>query len=182
MTKINQLSKPLTRSRDVDVEQPVLETNLDRFRNLIILVPADSDCTAVTRRISSLAKETNSCVQLLGLYKNTSEELALRRELTMASALIRDAKVYVEIVVEKGTNWVEAVRHSYQSGDMIVCIAEQSMGMRHKPLSGILESNFHAPVYVLSKLPPQQDKPKLFPRVAAWSGLIAVLGFFSPCR
>jgi hypothetical protein len=178
MTKLNQLTQPFARSQNVNVEQAVLEASPERFRNLIVLVSAQADCTSVPRRICSLAKETNSCIQLLGIYKNTSEELALRRELAMAAALIRDARFYVEIVVERGNDWVEAVRHSYQSGDMIVCVAEQSLSMQRKPLSQILELNFKTPVRVLTKTSVEQSEPSVLSKVTAWSGLLGVIGIF----
>ena len=178
MTKINQLPQSITHSLEIELDQPIPGMDPERFPNLILLVPANADCTSVTRRICSLAKESNSCIQLLGLYRNTTEELALRRELAMAAALIRDARIYVEIVVEKGSDWVEAVRHSYQSGDTIVCIAEQSLGLKRKPLSEMLESNFKAPVYILSKAPAQEANPSLISKVMGFSGLIGVIGLF----
>lgn len=179
MTNLNQFPEPLSPTTDVDVDTSISWINPEEFHQLILLVPADSDCTSVTRRICSMAKQNNSCIQLLGLYKNTSEELALRRELVMAAALIRDADVYVEIVLEQGTDWVEAVRHNYQRGDSIVCISERSIGLRQKPLSQILKSNFDAPVYILSKGHLQEAQTKVYSPVVAWSGLIAIiLGFF----
>ena len=179
MTKLNQFPEPLSPTSDVDVDMSITWIDPEEYHKLIILVSADSDCTSVTRRICSMAKQTNSCIQLLGLYKNTSEELALRRELVMAAALIRDADVYVEIMLEQGTDWVDAVRHNYQRGDSLVCIAEQSIGIRQKPLSLMLKTNFDAPVYILAKGHVQAAKTKVYSPVVAWSGLIAIIvGFF----
>jgi hypothetical protein len=95
------------------------------------------------------------------------------------SALIRDAKVYVEAKVEVGSNWLAIVKQNYQEGDMIVCISDQLVGIRRKPLSHILESNFKAPIYILSETPSTQAQSKLGSRIIAWSGSIAILlGFF----
>lgn len=179
MTKLNQFPLPLSPTSDVDADTSISWINPEEVHQLIILVPADSDCTSVTRRICSMAKQTNSCVHLLGLYKNTSEELPLRRELVMAAALIRDADVYVDIMLEQGTDWVEAVRHNYRRGDSIVCLTERSIGLRQQPLSQILKSNFDAPVYIFSKGHVQEAKTKVYSPVVAWSGLIAIIvGFF----
>ena len=171
-------SSPAYPSKDLELVEPVYQIDTEGFRQLILLVPANSECTSVTRRICKLAIETNSCIQLLGLYRDEEEELSLRRELAMASALIRDAKVYVDVIVERGTNWVEAVRHIYHDGDMIVCLSDQSTGIRRKPLSQILEANFKTTIYILSGIPMQKQKSKLISQVIAWSGLIAIVGGF----
>lgn len=162
------------------LEKDLTTTQIDpeRFPQLIILVPAGFDCTSVTRRMCKLASETNSYIQLLGLYKNEEEELALRRELAMASALIRDARVYAEVRVEPGTNWVEAVRNIYQPGDMIVCLTDQPTGIRRKPLSQILESSFKTTIFILSETPMHKQESRLLSQVIAWSGLAAIIGGF----
>jgi hypothetical protein len=112
------------------------------------------------------------------LYRDEEEELALRREMAMASALIRDARVYVEVTVERGTDWVKAVSLIYQPGDMLVCLTDPSTGMRRKPLSQILEANFHTTIYILAEPPLQKQKSKLASQIIAWSGLIAIVGGF----
>jgi hypothetical protein len=165
-------------SKDLKLDIPYQQLDTERFSQLIILVSASADCAAVTRRICKLATETNSCIHLLGLYRDEEEELALRRELAMASALIRDARVYVEVTVERGTDWVRAVRPLYQTGDMLVCLTDQSTGIRRKPLSQILESNFNTTIYILSETPMQKQKSKFLSQVIAWSGLIGIVGGF----
>ncbi len=178
MTKLNLLPVSQIQTSEMDNAKSIQCSDPKRPQYLIILIPPGSECASVTRRICRLANETNSCIQLLGLYRDEGEELALRRELAMASALIRNAKVYVEIVIEKGSNWVEAVRSLYHTGDLIVCLTDLSTGIRRKPLSQILESNFKAPVYVFSKGPTEQDEPSLLSRAMAWSGMVIIVGLF----
>ncbi len=168
-------SAPVPPSKEVEIAYQI---EPEGFRQLILLIPAYADCASVTRRICKLATEANACIQLLGLYRDEEEELALRRELAMASALIRDARIYVEITVERGTDWVQAVRHLYHTGDIIVCLSDQSTGLRRKPLSQILESNFNTTIYILSETPMQKQKSKLLSQIVAWSGLIAIVGGF----
>ena len=165
-------------SKDLKLDIPYQRLDPKGFRQLIVLIPAGADCASVTRRICKLASETNSCVQLFGLYRDEEEELALRRELVMTSALIRDAKVYVEITVKHGSDWVRAIRDIYQTGDLIVCLTDQSTGLRRKPLSQILESNFKTTIYILSESPMQKQKSGLLTQVIAWAGLIAIIGGF----
>ena len=166
-------------SLTVPVKDPCsasVKTSLKPARRLIVLVPADSDCTPVMRRIWELAIATDMHVQFLGLCKETAQEPTLRRGLVTTSALIRDARVSAEATVEIGTNWVEAVKRNYQAGDMIVCFAEQHAGLLHKPLSQILESKLKAPVYILSGLYPQGGSiSNWVSQAAAWAGSIGVI-------
>jgi hypothetical protein len=168
-------SAPVPPSKEVEIAYQI---ESEGFRQLIVLVPADADCASVTRRICKLATDTNACIQLLGLYRDEEEELALRRELTMASALIRDARVYVDVTVERGSDWVQAVRPLYHSGDIIVCLTDQSTGIRRKLLSRILESSFNTTIYIFSETPVQKQKSKVLSQIVAWSGLIAIIGGF----
>lgn len=152
----------------------------ERSHRLIVLVPEDVDYSRVTRRIWELANSTGSSVQLLGLCRNTAEEMSLRRELVTISALIQDAKIPVDTKIEIGFNWLKAVKNNYQDGDMIVCLAEQSIGIRRQPLSQILESTMHTPVYILSKIQTPKPQSKFLPKmIAAWAGFAGIMiGFF----
>jgi hypothetical protein len=171
-------SSPSNPSKALKLDIPCQQLDQEGYRQIIVLVPANTDCASVTRRICKLAVDTNACVQLLGLYRDQEEELALRRELAMASALIRDARVYVEITVERGIDWVQPLSSLYHTGDMIVCLNDPSMGIRRKPLSQILESNFNTTIYILSETPVQKQKSKLLSQIIAWSGLIGIVGGF----
>ena|SRR5215208_3720550 len=158
---------------------PVSHLDRNPSRRLIVLIPANSDWAPATRRVWELAKATGSTVQLLGLCKDISQEPALRRELVTMAALIRDAKISVETKVEIGANWVDVVKRNYQLGDMIVCMAEQRAGIRHRPLSQILESNLKAPVYILSQLQASQPQSNGLSQAIKWLGLLGIIfGFF----
>jgi len=149
-------------------------------RRLIVLVPADSEYGAATRRIWELAVATGRHVQLLSLCKDRTKELSLRRQLVIMSALVGDSRISTEAKVEIGANWVNAVERNYQAGDMIVCFAEQRAGLFHRPLSQILESNLGAPVYILSGLYPQNaSRSNWLSQIIVWAGSFGILtGFF----
>ncbi len=179
MNKLNVHTPSFTQLPTVEPDASIRMVNPQLPRRLIILIPPDSDCTSLTRRICKLASETNSDVQLLGLCKDPNQELALRRELVTVSALMRDAKVFVEMRVEVGSNWPDAVKRDYQDGDMLVCIAEQPVGIRRRPLSQILESTLKAPVYILSETKSTVSHSNVFSQVITWSGFIGIIiGFF----
>jgi hypothetical protein len=148
-------------------------------RRLIVLMPANVDCTAINHRIWELANESNSTVQILALYKDRDQEPSLRRELITMSALIQDANVPVEIKIEKGTNWLEAVKHNYHNGDMIVCPFEQPVGIQRRPLTQILESNLKVPIYILSGTQSARPQYKGLMQLTAWLGFAGIIvGFF----
>lgn len=142
----------------------------------IVLIPPDSNYTAAARRIWELATTTGRNVRLLGMCKDTAQEPALHRDLITMSAMIDDAKIRVDARVQVGTNWADIVKQNYQTGDMIVCLAEQRTGLLHRPLSQILQSNFNIPVYFLSGLPPQNpsDSNRLS-QIVAWAGSIGII-------
>jgi hypothetical protein len=178
MNKLNVRAPSFTNQPAIEFLAPIHRVDLERSRRLIVLIDPDSDCASVTRRICKLASETNSDVQLLGLCRDPNQELALRRELVTVAALIRDAKVFVDMQVEVGTDWLSIVKCNYQEGDMLVCITEQPVGLRRRPLSQILESTLKAPIYVLSQTKSPQFQSGLLSQVIAWSGFIGIVAAF----
>ncbi len=179
MNKLNVHNPSLVDLPAVESDASIHVVNLERSGRLIVLVPPGADSTNVTRRICKLASETKSDVQLLGLCKDPAQELALRRELVTISALIQYAKVYVEMKVEVGANWLDAVKRNYQEGDAIVCITDQSIGIRQRSFSQILESTLKAPIYILSETKPSQSHSNILTQVIAWSGFLGIIaGFF----
>ena len=152
------------------------EANDMPVRRLIVLVSADSNYTAATRRVWELARAMSARVLFLGLSKDAAQEPSLRRGLVTLAALVQDVNVCAEAKVEIGTNWVDVVKRDCQPGDMIVCFAEHRAGLLHKPLSQILESKLDAPVYILSGLYPQSPSPSNWlSQIAAWAGSIGII-------
>jgi hypothetical protein len=180
MNKLDVYTQSLAHPTNIESETSIPWIRSERSHRLIVLIPEDVDYSRFTRRIWELANTTGSSVQLLGLCRNTAEEMSLRRELVTISALIEDAKITVETRIEIGFNWLKAVRNNYQDGDLIVCIAEQPVGIRRQPLSQLLESTMHIPVYILSKIRTPKSQPKFLPKtIAAWSGFAGIMiGFF----
>jgi hypothetical protein len=178
---MNKIGLHATLANDLPIDETgfLVEANdIDRSHRLVVLVSPEMDCVGVTRRICKIAHETHSDILLLGLYKDHTQEFSLQRELITASALIRNTKIYVEIMLQLGTDWLDAVKQQYQEGDRIVCISDQSVGIRHKPLTQILETNFRAPIYLLSDAKPQQNRTGVISQLFVWSGLIGIIILF----
>lgn len=153
--------------------------NLESVHRLIVLIPANIDFSAATQRIWGLAHITGMYVQLIGLCKDTVEESRLHRELITMASLLKNGKISAEVKFEPGTNWMNAIKTSYVTGDVIVCFAEEHTGLLHRPLSQILESDFKATVYILSDLAPQKSKSNRLSRISTWLGIIGVVVGFA---
>jgi len=165
---------------DTQSHAPTLVVDSDQVdrsaRNLLVLIPADSDYSMLTHRIWELATTTGMQVKLLSLCKDTAQESSLRRGLVTIASLLKSGGISTEVTLELGTNWLAAVRRIFQPGDMIVCFAEQRAGLLHRPLSQILQSDLNAPVYILSGFYPRQlPEPNWWSQAAAWGGSIALI-------
>ncbi|MEW6402355.1 MAG: hypothetical protein AB1649_11180 [Chloroflexota bacterium] len=169
MTRIDLTPASLT-SRAASPRDPAAD------RRLIVLVPAETDSTALAPRIWELANALESRVQFLGLSSDAAQESSLRRQLVTMSAMVEDGKVHSEAWLVIGKDWVSAVRLDLREGDMLVCFEGQHAGFFHKPLSQILESNLRTPVYVLSGLFGQPRARLGWPsQIAAWIGSLGII-------
>ncbi|HEX5836482.1 MAG TPA: hypothetical protein VFY26_01535 [Anaerolineales bacterium] len=145
---------------------------------LIVLVPTDSDYTSEMRRIVDLAVTSGARVLLLGLCKDSTQELGLRRGLITLSALLQDTGVCADVKVEIGMNWTDIVKSSYRVGDKLICFAEQPKGLSRGPLTQIVDTDLGAPVFLLSA-PVRQSRTQSnwLSKIAAWAGFLAVITF-----
>ena len=150
-------------------------------RRLIVLVPnPEADLTAVTQRVWELANATGAHIKFISLCNDATQEPSLRRGLATMSAIVKAGNVSAESEVVAGKNWVEALKVRQQTGDMVVCCAEQRAGLMQRPLSQILQSDLDTPLYILSGLYPQNDsRSNWLTQTFAWIGFIAIIaGFF----
>lgn len=150
-------------------------------RRLIVLISnVESDYTSVMPRVWELAYALKCQVLFLGLCRDVSEELRLRRALVTMSALIQDGWVSAEAKTEIGNNWLKVVKSNWREGDLIVCFAEQRTGLMQKPLGQILESKLNTTIYVLSGPDlPARRSAGWFSMLTLWGGFaVTAIGFF----
>ncbi|HEX2997576.1 MAG TPA: hypothetical protein VHP14_22325 [Anaerolineales bacterium] len=95
-----------------------------------------------------------------------------------AAALLQDGRTCAEVKVVVGSNWVEAVKPNYETGDVIVCFAEHQAGLLQKPLSQILTANFQTTVYILSGLTSQKPRSNRLLQLGTWLGSVATIVAF----
>ena len=164
----------------VPLVYPPSHSALSPARRLIVLVPAERDYLAASRRIRELARTLESNVLFLSLYTDQAQESSLRRQLITMAALVQEGNLCAEIRVELGSNWVTAVKADLHDDDMIVCFGEQRTGMLRRPLSQTLQSNLKSPVYILSDLDSQsRSRFNWRSQIMAWAGSLAIIaGFF----
>src|SRR6266498_752640 len=152
---------------------------LEPAQRLIVLVPdLEWDYIPAIHRIWELANFQSARVMFISLCKDPKQELSLRRALVILSAMVQDGKITVEMNVEIGMNWVDVVKRNYEMGDTVVCFAEQRVGLLHKPLSQILESNLIIPVYVVSGVYLPKPKSNRLAEVTVWLGSIGMIAGF----
>jgi hypothetical protein len=147
-----------------------------RTRRLIVLVPADAGLTAAAQRVWELANAFESRVHFLGLCEDAAQESSLRRQLVTMSAMVQDDKVQSEIRIERGSDWVSAIRSQLQKGDMIVCFSGQRTGVLRRPLSKVLESHLSAPIYIISGQSSRNRARPHWPlQVVMWTGFSGII-------
>ena len=150
-------------------------------RRLIVLIPdVEADYSPVMQRIWELARTLESHILFLGLCSDETEEPRMRRALVTMSALLQDSWVCTEAKIEFGTNWLRAIKSTWRTGDVIACFGGQQVGLAHRPLRQIIESNLKATVYLLDGLylsrPPRSN---WLSTTLVWVGsLVIIAGFF----
>ncbi len=158
----------------------LLNRRIDSPRLVVLLPEKDINYMAVVRRIWELANIHGAQIQFIGLCREADHEADIRRKLVMISAMAQDTVLHVETKVEFGNDWVKAVKSNWRDGDMLVCFKEHNAGRLRGPLSRIIETNLHAPVYLLSgMLKDEYVQPGWKSQLGSWLGSIGILvGFF----
>ncbi len=103
----------------------------------------------------------------------------LRRKLITMAALIKDANVSTDFLIEYGNDWVRQVNKVREFGDVIACYAGHKVGLMRKPLDQILRSSLDLPVYILASARSIKNSKPTFPsQVFSWLGSLAIIGVF----
>jgi hypothetical protein len=145
-----------------------------------VLIPnLDVDEAELAREIWKLAFPPELAVLLLGLCPSVNEEPRVRRRLATIAALTRDTKVSVEIQLEFGRTWIRKLKSVLEAGDIVVCHAEQRIGIWRQPLELVL-ARLNIPILTLKGFIPSMYKSSsTFLRESVfWLVSIAVLFVF----
>jgi hypothetical protein len=159
----------------------------DAFPNpvqrLVVLVPdADTDEPALASQIWTMASARGLSILYLTVAYDVSTVYRAMRRLAHLSAITRDDRVSVETQIAEAGDWVPAVRACWRPGDLVICHAEQSVGLIgwRRPLSQVLLGRLSAPVCILSGF---YAADQLVPRnpvmpIAAWVVPLLIIGLF----
>jgi hypothetical protein len=151
---------------------------------LVVLVPnVDVDESELAARIWSLASPRGLEVLFLSIFRSPETELRARRRLTLLAAITRDDWAHIETRLDLEGDWMRAVRHIWEPGDLVVCHAEQVLtgwGLRRRSLAKTIGSALNTPVYVLSGFYPElpTEQPNWLARLQAWLPPLVILVIF----
>ncbi len=146
---------------------------------LVVIVSEVADEALLASQILSLAQARHVKILILGVSENLALEIELQRKLITLAAFIRGSGARVQVQMERGRNWMQSLRSTIRSEDLVACCVEDPAGAFRVPLSDILASQLALPVYVFSA--PERSgtrRPGLAARLAPWLGSAAIiLGF-----
>ena len=129
---------------------PAPSADLDSAGRLIVLCPAsETEPPKPSNQIWEIARSLGLNVLLVSLSHDHGEDAQLRRKLIIMSAIIKDANIPTEILIERGSDWVKQVGKILRAGDVVACYASQRTGFLRKPLGQTLKSGLNVPVYIL---------------------------------
>lgn len=161
----------------------ILPTLPSPVTRLIVLVPpASIDEMLLARRIWTLALKTRSDVLYVALVRDADEESYARRSLALLTSITRDDRLQVASQTIFGSSWLKALRPLVQSGDVIVCVAGQTvkrLGRSALPLNDQLAAAFGEVVYVLNDVGSDQISPRreIWPLIHSAVPFAIVAGF-----
>jgi hypothetical protein len=153
-------------------------------QRLVVLVPdAEVDEARLAAKLWTMASGPGLNIILLSLVRNTFREASVQRRLTTIAAITRDKRTHVEVRLGAGAHWESLIQSIWQTGDLLVCHAEQSksvIGIGREPLAPVLASALKVPVYALAgfypELPP--ELPESVGQVFAAAPLVAIVTAF----
>ena len=158
----------------------VQDLNIAAARRLIVLIPdLDVDEVALAHEIWNLAFPPGLAVLLLGLCPNPNDEPGARRRLATVAALIREPRVSVEMQLDFGRNWIPILKSVLDSGDIVICPANQQIGIFREPLD-LSVAKLGSPIITLSGLYPltRKQAPSFIINAVFWVVSIATLCLF----
>ncbi len=180
-----QMVSPVRLARRV--ANPVVDS-----RRLVVVILHTEEEALLASRISEVAKPQGMSVLLIGVVPSPTREAELRRQLVTIAAFLREeggsgmrngsqaAKSQrVDVRIERGRDWIAAIKAQLQPGDMVACYSEQKVGVLEKPLSDILSSSLALPIYTFAGLRAQRaSQQSLFGEIASWAASLASIGGF----
>jgi len=162
------------------------ELIVSQENRLVVVLQDVAEEAVLASRILELARARGLGVLLVGIVPDLSQQsdAQLRRKLVRVAAFLKDAAggsktMPVEIRMDGGQRWLDAVRFLVRPGDLLACCSDWSVGNQRRPLNDVLGAGLHMPVYVFGDLgSPQAERSNILSRLAGWiASLASVAGF-----
>jgi hypothetical protein len=174
-----------TESLPLEVTRYVEGMAPPEYARLIVLVPdRDVDETALARKVWALLNRRRVSILLISLVTDSYYGPSAQRRLVTLAALTQDKFYTIETRLIFGHSWIQGLEEIVQPGDLIICHdSQQTRSLFHKalPLSELVLSRLHTPIYLLSGLYPETITPRpsrILRQVVLWGLLIGILGGF----
>lgn len=147
-------------------------------RRLLVLMPdVDFNVAHLARRVVEITCLETMTVVFIANTTEKKDEYRVRRRLATLAALMHDECARVETHFTLDQNWAHVLNTLYQRGDVIVCQAEQ-IGRNGAPLRNELEDLLKAPVYVIGRVYPQNNRSEFHFTSWAIKFLVPAIIFF----
>lgn len=162
------------------------EPTISQGNRLVVVLQDVEQEALLASRILELARARGLGVVLVGIVPDPSlkNEPQLRRRLVRVAAFVKDAaggsrNLPVEIRMDGGQRWLEAVRYLVRPGDMLACCSDWNVGRQQRPLNDVLGAGLHMPVYVFGDLGSSRSRSDgVLSRLAGWIASLASVAAF----
>ena len=150
-------------------------------RLAVVLFEVDEEAL-LARQIRDVVKVRELSVLLIGVAPDPAGEAQLRRKLARIAAFLDDQNsraTRTQVRMEVGKDWIGGIEAFLYRDDMLACYAEQTVGVRERPLCDVLSSDLHLPIYTFSGLQgPRPHRRNYVLQIVSWLFSLASLGGF----
>ncbi len=147
-------------------------------------VPAALPADELARATCELAAPRALPVLFVGRARQPEEVARLRQHLATLEALARGAQVAASVYVAREAGWLRAVRRLARTGDLVVCLADESvpagpLGLWRRPLARVVPAELGVPAYTLPLAAGRRPAALPLERwLSALVGLALIVGSF----
>lgn len=154
-------------------------------KRLIVLLPDCLACnTDLARRIYQMADREALDVLYLVLVDHEENSLGIARCMATMKAITSANKLRVDVKLSKSGQWLETLRNTSDSGDVILCQEEQAFAsgpFKTIPFSDFFSNQLNLPVRTISGFyhPFQDQATRWFFEVGSVVGFLVILALFT---
>jgi hypothetical protein len=125
------------------------------IRRLIVLLPEGNfDELKLSKKIWQLASVESLPILFLALVQDQNNVAYIHRRLVTLAALTSFGKINITVVVRIGKSWIEFVKQTLLSGDLLLCLRHQTVPcfLGNRSIGEYLSHSIDAPIYLIGEL------------------------------